>query len=61
MERDHLEDVGVEGSIILCEASGNGRGRHGLDYCGSGQGQVAGWCGCGDEPTGSIKCGEFLD
>ena len=22
---------------------------------------VAGTCDCGDEPSGSIKCGEFLD
>jgi hypothetical protein len=25
------------------------------------QGQVAGTCECGNEPSGSIKCGEFLD
>ena len=24
-------------------------------------GQVAGTCECGNEPAGSIKCGEFLD
>jgi hypothetical protein len=23
--------------------------------------RVAGACKCGDEPSGSIKCGEFLD
>jgi hypothetical protein len=34
---------------------------HGLDLAGSGQGQVAGSCECGNEPPGSIKCGEFLD
>jgi hypothetical protein len=28
---------------------------------GSGQGQVAGSFECGNEPLGSIKCGEFLD
>jgi hypothetical protein len=28
---------------------------------GSGQEQVAGSCACGNEPSGSIKCGEFLD
>jgi hypothetical protein len=27
----------------------------------SGQGQVAGACECGNEPSGSIKCGEFLE
>jgi hypothetical protein len=34
---------------------------YGLDRAGSGQGQVAGTCECGDELSGSIKCGEFLD
>jgi hypothetical protein len=24
-------------------------------------GQVAGTCECGNEPSGTIKCGEFLD
>ena len=28
---------------------------------GSGSGQVAGTCEYGDEPSGSVKCGEFLD
>ena len=30
---------------------------HGLDRCGSGQGQVAGTCKCGNQPSGSIKWG----
>ena len=34
---------------------------HGLDRAGSGCGQVAGNCECGNEPSGSIKCGEFID
>ena len=34
---------------------------YGLDQAGSGQGQVVGTCECGTEPSGSIKCGEFLD
>ena len=34
---------------------------HGLERGGSGQGQVAGICECGNEPSSSIKCGEFLD
>jgi hypothetical protein len=34
---------------------------HRLDYSGSGYGQVADCCECGDEPSGSIKCGEFLE
>jgi hypothetical protein len=35
---------------------------HGLgDFFGLGQGQVAVSCESGNEPSGSIKCGEFLD
>jgi len=33
----------------------------GLDRAGSGYGHVAGTCECGNELSGSIKCGEFLD
>jgi hypothetical protein len=32
-----------------------------LDSSGSGQGSVAGFCEHGNEPSGSTKCGEFLD
>ena len=35
--------------------------RYGLDRAGLGLGQVAGTCECGNEPLGSIKCGEFLE
>ena len=36
--------------------------RRGLYLSGSGQGQVAaGTYECGNEPSGSVKCGEFLD
>ena len=34
---------------------------HGLDQSGSGQREVADTCECSNEPSGSIKCGEFLD
>ena len=34
---------------------------YGLDWAGSGWGQVADACECGNEPSGSVKCGEFLD
>ena len=34
---------------------------YGIDRAGSGQGQVADSCDCGNELMGSIKCGEFLD
>jgi hypothetical protein len=33
----------------------------GRDLSGSGQRQVAGSCECGNEPSGSVKCGEFGD
>jgi hypothetical protein len=36
-------------------------GGHGPDQSGSGQGQVASSCEYGYEPSGSIKCGEFLE
>jgi len=36
-------------------------GGYGLDRSDSGFGQVTGTCECGNEPSGSIKCGEFLD
>jgi hypothetical protein len=34
---------------------------YGLDGVRSGYRQVAGNCECGNEPTGSIKCGKFVD
>jgi len=34
---------------------------YGLDRASSGLGQVAGTCECRKEPSGSIKCGEFLE
>jgi hypothetical protein len=36
-------------------------GRHGLDQSASGWGQAAGCCEYGDEPSGSIECGEFRE
>jgi hypothetical protein len=45
----------------IFEGISYGMGRHGLDCSGSGLGQVAGVCECGNEPSGSMKCGEFLD
>ena len=34
---------------------------YGLDRVGSGWRQVADTCECGNELSGYIKCGEFLD
>jgi len=40
---------------------GCGGGGYGLHRAVSGWGLVAGTCECGNEPSGSIKCGELLD
>ena len=34
---------------------------YGLDWAGPGQRQVADACECGNEPSGFVKYGEFLD
>jgi len=34
---------------------------YGLDWTGPGYGQLAGACTYGNELSGSVKCGEFLD
>ena len=34
---------------------------YGLDWASPVQRQVADACECGNEPSGSVKCGEFLD
>jgi hypothetical protein len=54
--RDHVEDLGIDGRIILqCIL-----GEYVLDSTGSGWGSVAGSCEHGNEPSGSIKGGKFL-
>jgi hypothetical protein len=56
-----LEDPGVNGRIILKWIFERLDRGHGLNQSGSGQGQVAGSCECGDELSGSIKRGEFVE
>ena len=34
---------------------------YGLDWAGPGQRNFADACECGNEPSGSVKSGEFLD
>ena len=53
-------DQGVDGRIILRWIFGKWEGWR-LDGFGSGYGQMVGTCEYGDELSGSIKYGEFLD
>jgi hypothetical protein len=60
-EGDHLADPGVDGRIILkwIFKTWDGVAWTGLRWLRIGTG--GGSCECGNEPSGSIKCGEFLD
>jgi len=60
-ERDHLEDPGLDGIIILrwIFRKWVGGGWTGLIWLGIGTG--GGTCKCGNKPSDSIKFGEFLD
>jgi len=58
-ERDHCGDLGVDGWIILGWISG--MWVYGLDRAGPEYRQEADAYECGNEPSGSVKCGEFLD
>jgi hypothetical protein len=58
---NHSGDPGVDGRIISTWTFKKLNRGNGLDWAGSGQGQVAGSFECGNEPPGSIKCREFLD
>ena len=55
-KRGHLEDLGVDGRIILEWMSQKSSGRAWTECR-----QVAGFCEHGNETSGCIKCGEFLD
>jgi hypothetical protein len=58
-ERDHLKDLGIDGRIILKWILNklDGKAWTGLIWLKI----VAGACEHSNEPSGSIKCGEFLD
>jgi hypothetical protein len=58
-DKDHLEDLGVDGKIILKLILNTERGLR-LDSCGSVEGLVAGCCEHGNEHSDPIKYGEFL-
>jgi hypothetical protein len=42
-------------------SSGSGMWRYELDRAGLEYGQMVGTCECGNEPSGSVTCGKFLD
>ena len=60
-ERDHLKDADIDGRIMLRWIFRNWDvgAWTGLIWLRTGTGE--GTCGCGNEPSGSIKCGEFRD
>jgi hypothetical protein len=60
-ETDHLGDPGVDRRIILRWFFRKWDVGYGLDRAGSGKGQLAGTCECGNETLGSIKFGEITD
>jgi len=53
-EGDHLEDPGVDGRIIFRWTFRKWDVRAWSDRCGSGRGQAAGTCECGNETSISI-------
>jgi hypothetical protein len=53
--------LGLDWTIILKSIVKKWDEGYELDCSGSGSEQVEGTCECGNEPSGYIKCGEFLD
>jgi len=60
-ERDHWRDPDVDGRIILRWIFRKWEGVVGTGWSWLRIGEVAGTCEYGNELSGSIKCGEFLD
>ena len=51
----------LENNIKMTLLEAGWGGGHGLDRSGSGNGKMAEFCECDNEPSGSIKYEEFLD
>jgi len=60
-ERGLLEDLSVDGKIILKWILEKEDERSRIGFTSRRIGKVACCCERGNEPSGSIKCGEFLD
>ena len=58
-ERDNLGQPGVDGRIILRWIFRKRDVGYGLDRSGLEEGQVVGTSECCNDPSDSIKCGEF--
>jgi hypothetical protein len=59
--RDHSEDLGVDGKIILEWTLGKWGGKVLPGCIWLRIGTAGGYCELGNEPSGSIKGSEFLD
>jgi hypothetical protein len=59
--KDHLEESSIDGRIILRWIFRKWDVGAWTGWIWLRIGQMAGCCECGNEPLGSIKCGEFLD
>jgi hypothetical protein len=59
--KDHSEDLGVDGRIILDWMLGKQGGTCEIDASVLGWGPVVGCCEHDNEPSGSIKEGEFTE
>ena len=60
-KRDHLQDLGIDGSLILKWIIKKWFEETWTGLLWLRIGQVSGACECGNEHSGSIKCGKFLD
>jgi hypothetical protein len=58
---DHLKDLGVDGRIILNWIFKNWGGEAWTGLVWLRLGTRVGGCECGNELSGCIKCGEFLE